>query len=1064
MAGLHPTLLQAIVDVFNKLLGTGLPPWIMLAKVLLVPKTTEAVTIPTMRPITVFSLLFRLWAKVVARRLLLNWKMVLPMSVVGAVPGRSCAQLSLAASIRVERKLTLGCEAGGFSLDIEKCFNTFGRLPVTCLMKYHGMGLQHADTWLHSIRAMTRTASLLDSFSEPHGSSTGLAEGDPLAVCVMVLVGYTWHSLVSVVEDIWTSIFADDWQWHAESAESHIRALRITIAFLEAMKLTLDPHKSWSWGTTAKARKLWSTINLEVVGSPRHFAVTTTEKVLGVCLHFAKLTNHGCLSKRLTEGMARLERIAKLDTSMDKRAGLIQSTVWPMALFGTEVVYVGKKHISRLRSLAAAALLKKTSTTSNFMALGALTSRVMDPMVYIATRALCLWRRLLCLDKQNRSLYIQTLVAADSNPCTAYGPASALKCYMNFFGWKVSHDGLIMDHLERTFELTSVTPAYVVSNLRDAWDRVVTQHLQERVGFVQWPEVDLLLTQRIPLPDDARESAVIAKLRTVGSLYATQRENWAGHEQWTNCRCPLCESDDTREHFPFNCQGVQDLKSEFARTLANITQEYPHSCFIPVVHKHPKQAILSYLHQRREMPPAFKLSELGFQGDHVPTFYTDGSAAFPHLGGQIAAWAIVLDRCNTDAQREHVVAQLEDWNSHPSTLVPVQISLVSGTQTINRAELQALLQIAISTDAADIHSDSSWAIGCFEEIQLFPEHDRYWNRNHSDLLLSLCDLALQKDLQKFRCFKIKSHQNIQTLDGNLAVYHAMGNRFADELANNATKRENSHLHAFCWEVAEWYDSQVSLIKAIQPFLARSEIRRLDAAQQHTPDPDFAVKEHFSLEHAILWDPSPLRPGFTLEPSSQLLAAFQPSPGALLQLIRWCQLLCWPVEDTTSGGISFYELTVNFILVTHCRIPVMTERKKQHPVFRDFEIHDDAILFTQTVWDCVRFVENGLHYIRRFTGIEMLLLQNIQKRWFLSAFGYQKRISGIPLRPRLPHQLDHFKYMKLLVGPEELALPSSFEFDSLCPRVVLEEDRLTYRQRYLNHRALMNFVKRHGVIS
>eukprot|EP00438_Fugacium_kawagutii_P011427 Skav235900 [mRNA] locus=scaffold256:91544:93643:+ [translate_table: standard] len=699
------------------------------------------------------------------------------------------------------------------------------------------------------------------------------------------------------------------------------------------------------------------------------------------------------------------------------------------------------------------------------MALGALTSRVMDPVVYIAVRALCLWRRLLCHDQLNKTLYLQTLIDADSNPCAAYGPASALKCYLNFFGWKVTHDGKITDHLDRTFALDQVSPAHIVSKLRDAWDTVVTTHLQERVGLAQWPEVDLINAQRIPLPADARESAVIAKLRTVGSLYATQRENWEGHEQWTNCKCPLCDSDDTREHFPFFCPGVHDLRCEFSRTLEAITQEYPHSCFIPVVHKHPKQAILSFLHQQREMPPSFRLVDLGFEGDDVPTFYTDGSAAFPQLGGQIAAWSIVLDLCTCDSQREHVVTQMVDWNQHPTTLVPVQISLVSGTQTINRAELQAILQIAISTDAAYIFSDSSWAIGCFEEIQLFPEPDRYWNRNHSDLLLQLCALAQQKDLLQFRCFKIKSHQSIPTLSDKFDdVYHAMGNKFADELANNATKRDNSHLHSFCWEVAEWYQSQISMITAIQPFLARTEIRRLDAAQQTTPNPDFAVKEHFSLEHAILWDPAPVRPGVTFEPSSRLLAAFQPSPGALLQLIRWCELLHWPVEDSTSGGISFFELTFNFILATHCKIPVMTERKKQHPVFRDFALHDDAILFQQTVWDCVRFVENGLHYVRRFTGIELIPLQNVQKRWFLSTFGYQKRVSGIPLRPRLPHQLDHFRYLKQLVGPDELNLPSIFELESLCPRVVLEEDRLTYRQRYLNHRALMNHVKRHGVIS
>eukprot|EP00438_Fugacium_kawagutii_P024970 Skav217961 [mRNA] locus=scaffold3450:87992:93123:- [translate_table: standard] len=812
-----------------------------------------------------------------------------------------------------------------------------------------------------------------------------------------------------------------------------------------------------------KARKAWSAINLAVVGTPKHFAVTRIERVLGVTLHFARMTQHGCQGTRLQEGLARLDRLSKLQIPMEQAARLIQSTVWPMALFGSEVVYIGKSHFTKLRSHAAAILTKKTAATSNFLALSMLTRRVTDPFVFAVTRALCLWRRLFAMTKEHRQLFVTTLSLASTNPCSAFGPAATLKCYLQIVGWTVCDDGRIHDHLNRYFFLDEVTPAFAINSFRDAWDRHVTSTVTERRGFDNWPEVDTTLTMRVPLPDDSRQRAVLCKLRTLGTLYSTQQKHWDGHEEWITGKCPLCDADDTREHFPFRCPAISDLRAEYSRTLEQITMQYPHCCFLPVIYKHPKQSILNHLHSKREMPAPFRMCDFPFPNGCKPVFFTDGSAAFPGLGGQLAAWAIVLDLNTTDAQRKQTIQNMSDYSVTPPTFHPVQISLVAGTQTINRAELQCILQIVLSTDGAVIYSDSEWALNNFERVKADPDPDRYWQCEHSDILLQLCCLAEVKDLGNYEIRKIKSHQDVSSLEDPMDIYNAMGNRFVDELARNATKREASPLHAICWDVSEWYTVQISLLKAVQPFLACAEILRLDGLQKQTPNPDFAVKESFTIEHAILWQPTDLQPQIEFEPPSKLLAAFQPSPGALLQLIQWCGTLQWPTSDDVSGGISWFELTVNFLMITQCAIPVATQRKVQHPVFRDPVLHADAVLFNKTVWDCVRFVESGLHFIQRFTGVSLVPMAQQCRKWFLSAYGYQKRITGLVVRPILPLQLEHIALLKSVITSEELKIPDVSGFQCWFPRRILEEDKLTHRQRYLNHRSLSNYVRRHGVL-
>ena len=185
-----------------------------------VPKTAEARTFDQMKPITVFALVFRIWTKVAARRLLLQWKLTLPKNVVGALPGRSCTNLTLDTGLKIERFLRLGTDAGGFNLDISKCFNRFGRMPIALFLRKNGFDQQSCDMWISSIGRMTRSACILGSVSGPVQATAGLAEGDPLSVCGMILVGYGWHFLVSETGAV-TAVFADDWSWMATEVSAH---------------------------------------------------------------------------------------------------------------------------------------------------------------------------------------------------------------------------------------------------------------------------------------------------------------------------------------------------------------------------------------------------------------------------------------------------------------------------------------------------------------------------------------------------------------------------------------------------------------------------------------------------------------------------------------------------------------------------------------------------------------------------------------------------------------------------------------------------------------------------
>jgi ribonuclease HI len=1063
LAAMDDTLLQYIVSSFNAAKNHGLPAWLMLAKVFLVPKTAEARTFDQMRPITVFALVFRIWTKVAARRLLLQWKLTLPKNVVGALPGRSCTNLTLDTGLKIERFLRLGTDAGGFNLDISKCFNRFGRMPIALFLRKNGFDQQSCDMWISSIGRMTRSACILGSVSEPVQATTGLAEGDPLSVCGMILVGYGWHFLVSETGAV-TAVFADDWSWMATEVSVHIAAMKVTQQYLLSLKLVSDPAKCWCWGTTKKARLAWAKINEAVVGSPRHFAVSIAERELGVFMHFSKVTHLGCQRDRIDAALAKLQRLSRLNVGIKDKAKLIQSSIWPTAFFGVESVYIGQKHFNALRSAATQVLTIKTRATSTWLCLSVSHAHVEDPFFFAVLKVLRAWKRLMSCDLDNVACLQHVLAQASTDPHKAYGPAASLRCYLDVLGWSVDGDGAIVDHFNQAFHLPFVSRQWLQTRLWSAWDCVVSQTICKRSGMEDWPEVDLQCTRRVPLPTEQRDAAVLLIQRSLGTLFATQRDHWRNEDYPEETVCPLCGGPDDRAHFPMLCDALSQLREEHAVVLEHVKDKFPHMCFLPVIYKHPKVQLLQSILKTWELPPPSNLAEFGRdeRSTSVPCFYTDGSCPFPKLpGGSLAAWSVVWDSFDNDCDRSHVASLVKFGSDIPESFVPLQASLVNGPQTVNRAELTAIIQIIRSVDCAIIFSDSEWGILAFTKVRDEPWPEAHADELNADLLLTLCELAATKDLMQFDLRKVKSHLTNTDAADDLHLYHILGNRLADQVAVKASQPSRSPLHAACWEVANWYTEQMQALTDMTPFLAQTYINRLDAFQHGGKSQTNERKGRFRAEHISTWD-VPAEPCVAMvQPDSEVLKAFLPGASVLMCILRWSATLRWPLNDDSSGGISTYELAAHFVGVTGCAVPRRSSGKF-HSKFLDPMLVAEADLLPLTQWDVVRVLDMAVTFCRKYLRIDIFPKELYTKRLFLSIFGYKKTIAGYSRRPVLPFQQLHSETLKQMVGNDSLATPKPYvmthsgmretnELDLVPHEVrVLQAKRLDHRLRKLGH--------------
>lgn len=92
----------------------------------------------------------------------------------------------------------------------------------------------------------------------------------------------------------------------------------------------------------------------------------------------------------------------------------------------------------------------------------------------------------------------------------------------------------------------------------------------------------------------------------------------------------------------------------------------------------------------------------------------------------------------------------------------------------------------------------------------------------------LCDIARTKNLRAFHLVKIKSHQQLDLVDDDLALYHAYGNSLADEVASKGTQPQRSAFHEAAHNVAAWYLLHFDLLKEFRAFLIQAHQHRFDA--------------------------------------------------------------------------------------------------------------------------------------------------------------------------------------------------------------------------------------------
>ena len=188
-------------------------------------------------------------------------------------------------------------------------------------------------------------------------TSNGCPEGDSWSVVAMLVTAETWCYLLEQQTPLpRMSAYADNWSvWTGDIHISAAPAL-CTSRFVDWMGLQISWDKTWIWSTsTSGAAKLKACMT-------EHFPATATTIKTSATDLGCQLTYHGnsklgIVHQRFEQAKMRLEVIKQSNWALPHKSHVVQTAILPLALYGTELMPVGQKNLTSLRTAIVEAIV-----------------------------------------------------------------------------------------------------------------------------------------------------------------------------------------------------------------------------------------------------------------------------------------------------------------------------------------------------------------------------------------------------------------------------------------------------------------------------------------------------------------------------------------------------------------------------------------------------------------------------------------------------------------------------------------------------------------------------------
>ena len=925
---LPDSLISMLIQVVHSY-PDGFPSWFMEAKVFAAPKTHGTPVPDKIRPITVLSQLYRVWAQVVCRQLLSAFGKFMTCDITGLLPGRGAFEAAYATQYFFEEAHAAGEPCAGITLDLVKCFNAINRSRGVDILRHLGVPEPILAQWSGSLAKLSRRWEVLGQCSDPISSTCGFPEGDVFSVLVMLGVAQCWTAAcrTRTTDSALISAYADNWAWAVKDVLDIEPLLDVTVRWTKIIGLQIDWTKTWWWTSHSHlagvVRQAFDHLRLPEV------AKVQAASDLGCPLRYQGAARMCKLHDRLSKAKERLTRLKVSHVDIDVKAQVISASVYPVAFHGSELFPVGQQHTRSLRHHVAEALVGPSESMASALVTLCASKYVKDPELHMILSACAAARRfLLARDCFQHQRFFKLASQYLPRPNTSKGPASTLKTYLVRLGWSIDSQGYI-----QVSSFVKLCFLYCPWNslvwfAERAWqDKLLVMHSHRR-SLINFPNVDQHLTRQVLSRFTVAERRLL--VREIAGAFQTRSQQAIWDEQVTP-DCPWCGQVDTKFHRFFECAATQHVRSPFQALIQEITSDDTLLPELPVIFESVEDEF-RFTFQYAIKPRSPEPSALAALQECVSPLsplhvYTDGSCLHPTIPSlRYAGFSIVVDSCHSDAERSWHAQRFKELGVPPPTLHVIVQELCPQAQNIHHAELRAVVRASEYFSNAVIHVDSSSAIATFEAARTV--HGVHLHRHpHPELC---CQIQQLNHVETNRLVKIKAHTKPQDLP-DLLCYHALGNMIADRAAAEVCTSCHPTLTDEWHLLALQRKQEMDVLEQFYRLsLALQSHRKLH--DQHVPASLNPMEPHPMRQAAHF---SSQCSNWTVDEAWQLdVAAIRVdncfdhsywSSSLMHCILDWAGQIRWPLSlgppTPVNIGVSWMELVLSFMLYTQCYLPV-----------------------------------------------------------------------------------------------------------------------------------------------
>ena len=767
-------IVEWLFELFHHIEHFGVWPrrWTTARTVMLAKSNVGTIDGTALRPITILSRVYRLWARFRAAEALEHLGNIIPTEVSGVVGHVSSECLQALVADLLEQACEDRMGKCGLVIDLRKCFNLVPRKPSFELLAKAGIPLEVIRALKGMLVHLCRHIELGGGIGEKQLASCGIPEGCPFSIPIMACL--SWFVTMCVqrrVVDVVTPCFADNWGIICNS----VADLQISMDELEKcvhlLKMEIAPDKSWVWGTTSQIRRHLK--HVQLCGMKPKLELNAVD--MGCDMAYGQKIHKEIFKKRWAKAKGVLRRIQrkrlpkKFKQTMALTAGIGATT------YGSCLHFVTTDDWKRIRGPFAASIGRCHGGANALLGLSCVGD-ISDPELLGAIRRCCFWRRF-CKTFPHRQDTFLNRVASEVH-VGRVGPAIAFQKTMLAIGWTCMQNGEMIHESGIALNWFYCAKQWLVHMMRWAWSFHVCKNMKERKGF-DIDAFDVTAFRRSFIGREPFEQGILAAWAS--GKHATNDVLSKFNRNIQTDRCPLCGERDDKYHRVFVCKGVDALRKQHS-TAINFAKS--------------KQACWNFGILPLDIQPLFLKSsfaitfpelELPVKNHELVRIFTDGSCFFGdnHIYAFGGSAAILV----TNGPRYKVV----ETSILPGIFHSAFRAEIYGVELALRNHWKVHLFIDCQAVVNDLNKILE-LIHCGASLPDF-EHDEFWGR----IVWHLS----RRGIEDVLVTKVRSHQCWQSMPEGNERWCAMHSDTVDRWAKKVVQQKRHLFSQLERHYGEW---------------------------------------------------------------------------------------------------------------------------------------------------------------------------------------------------------------------------------------------------------------------